>query len=281
MHDFLWDEFADWYLEASKTRLRQGQGQGQNARQTQQTRRVLVYVWDRCLRLLHPFMPHLTEVLWQQLPHEGESVMLADWPQMRGVDGTAGSAEEEEEGEGEEEGREETLAVDEAAVAQFRALQDAVKAIRVARAEYAVEPGRKVPCVLAVHDAALRAVLEQERAVFALLGRVQDEGLRIVSAEERGAAVAAVGSCVHLVVHDGLEVFLPQSGLVDPVKERLRLGKQAEKLSKDIAVLTGRLNSPGFVDRAPPQLVEESRKKLEDMQEQLRTVNASIGALNI
>jgi valyl-tRNA synthetase len=280
VHDFLWEEFADWYLEASKVRLRNS-GSGATSSleeqaaqwQTQhQTRRVLVYVWDSCLRLLHPYMPYLTELLWQQIPHLGESIMLADWPQMRNQTGTADS--------GEACAQEALLPVDATATAQFRALQEIVKAIRNARAQYAVEPGRKVPCILVVQDAPLRAVLQQERAIFALLGRVQEEDLTIISAEEQSGALSAAGACVHLVVQDGVEVFLPQSGLVDAAKERQRLGKQAEKVTKDIAVLSARLESAGFSERAPPQLVAESRQKLADMQEQLRTINASLDALN-
>lgn len=75
IQEFLWDEFADWFIEVSKTRMR-------DPAAAARTRRVLVYVWDRCLRLLHPFMPFLTEALWQQIPHRGASVMVADWPKM-------------------------------------------------------------------------------------------------------------------------------------------------------------------------------------------------------
>jgi valyl-tRNA synthetase len=280
VHDFLWEEFADWYLEASKVRLRNsGSGatpspalQAAQWETQQQTRRVLVYVWDSCLRLLHPYMPYLTEVLWQQIPHLGESIMLADWPQMRSRAGT---------GEASGACAEETLLpVDATATAQFRALQDIVKAIRNARAQYAVEPGRKVPAILVLQDASLRMMLQQERAIFALLGRVQEDNLTIISAEEQSGALSAAGACVHLVVQDGVEVFLPQSGLVDAAKERQRLGKQAEKVMRDIAVLSARLESAGFTERAPPQLVAESRQKLADMQEQLRTINASLDALN-
>jgi valyl-tRNA synthetase len=75
IYEFLWDEYADWYIEISKTRMR-------TPALALQARRTLVYVWDSCLRLLHPFMPFLTEVLWQQLPHRGDSLMIANWPKM-------------------------------------------------------------------------------------------------------------------------------------------------------------------------------------------------------
>ena len=78
IYEFLWDEFADWYIEISKTRMREGM----DAVAAMRARRVLVYVWDSCLRLLHPFMPFLTETLWQLLPHEGDSLMISNWPKM-------------------------------------------------------------------------------------------------------------------------------------------------------------------------------------------------------
>jgi valyl-tRNA synthetase len=266
VHDFLWDELADWYIEASKVRMRAAEGGAESpadaADHQQRTRRVLVYVWETCMRLLHPFMPYLTETLWQQLPHAERSVMLADWPQLQ-----------------DEAGSESALPTDATAVRQFGSLQATVRSIRNARAEYGVDPGRKIPCVLVVADAALRAVLQQERSVFALLGRVQDTQLQILGPEEATKALSGAGACVHLIVEEGVEAHLPQSGLLDPQKERLRLSRQAEKLGKDIQVLSGRLASPGFVDRAPPHLVAEAKTKLAELQDQLSTVTASMEAL--
>jgi valyl-tRNA synthetase len=214
------------------------------------------------MRLLHPFMPYLTETLWQQLPHTERSVMLADWPQLQ-----------------DEAGSESALPTDAAAVRQFGSLQATVRSIRNARAEYGVDPGRKIRCVLVVADAALRAVLQQERSVFALLGRVEDAQLLILAPEDAAQALASAGACVHLIVEEGVEAYLPQSGLLDPQKERARLSRQADKLGKDIQVLSGRLSSAGFMDRAPPYLVAEARTKLAELQDQLNTVNASMEAL--
>ena len=258
VHDFLWDELADWYIEASKVRMREGDHASQA-----QTRRVLVYVWDTCMRLLHPFMPYLTETLWQQIPHSGDSIMISAWPQLKHSD----------------EAEEAALAVDSAAVRDFGSLQALVRSIRNARAEYNVDAGKKIPVILKIQRPALRSLLEQERQIFALLARAEDSQLQIVFAEDSAASVTAVeaaGPCVHLVVEEGLEAYLPQSGLVDPQKERLRLSKQAERLQKDITVMQARLQSAGFVDRAPAHLVAEAKDKLRDLEEQLRAVNASL-----
>ncbi|KAJ1428256.1 tRNA synthetases class I-domain-containing protein [Ochromonadaceae sp. CCMP2298] len=254
IYEFLWDEFADWYIEASKARMR-GDSEQALAEQ-QQTRRVLVYVWDTCMRLLHPFMPYLTETLWQQIPHQGDSIMVAPWPQ----EGNS------------------PLAVDAEAVRTFESLQALVRSIRNARAEYNVDPGKKLAVVLKVKSEPVRRLLQQERLMFALLARA-DEGALMLVEDEADMEVAAAGPCVHLIVEEGVEAFLPQSGLIDTVKEQARLGKQGEKLTKDIEVLQKRLGSQGFVDRAPPELVLEVRGKLSEMQEQLKTVQASVDAL--
>lgn len=261
VHDFLWDELADWYIEASKVRMREG------PLAQAQMRRGLVYVWDTCMRLLHPFMPYLSETLWQQIPHTGDSIMLAAWPQLKHSDDQT----------------ETELAVDSAAVRDFGSLQALVRSIRNARAEYNVDAGKKIPVILKLQRPSLRALFEQERQIFTLLARAEDTQLQIIHVDgDNGApahTVEAAGPCVHLVVEEGLEAFLPQAGLVDPQKERLRLSKQAEKLQKDIGVMQARLQSAGFVDRAPPHLVAEAKDKLKDMEEQLKVVTTSLLAV--
>lgn len=261
VHDFLWDELADWYIEASKVRMRPESAGGCPAQQ-QQTRRVLIYVWDTALRLLHPYMPFLTETLWQQLPHEGDSIMVADWPIMQQQSASSNA-----------------LPVDGAAVKTFGTLQAIVRSIRNARAEYAVDAGRKIPCVLVVNDSVVRDFLRQERLVFAMFARVQDEQLQIVSSEDYQAIIESAGACVHLIVEEGVEAFLPQSGLLDPVKEVQRLSKQSEKLGKDMQVLRGRLASPGFIERAPKEVVTETEMKLADIEEQLKVIKSSMDSL--
>eukprot|EP00598_Pedospumella_elongata_P003041 CAMPEP_0184984386 /NCGR_PEP_ID=MMETSP1098-20130426/13368_1 /TAXON_ID=89044 /ORGANISM="Spumella elongata, Strain CCAP 955/1" /LENGTH=935 /DNA_ID=CAMNT_0027508357 /DNA_START=347 /DNA_END=3154 /DNA_ORIENTATION=- len=286
VHDFLWDEFADWYVEASKVRMR-SPGPNASAEETaryhlqqRQTRRVLVYVWDTCMRLLHPFMPYLTETLWQLIPHDGESIMLADWPQMQ-VISSAG-----EEGDASDAvGVESKLVLDVEATKNFGTLQALVHSIRNARAEYNVDAGKKIPCILRLQRPAVHSLMQNERGILALLGRVDDTQLQIlpVSSSSTGndiPEVVAAGPCVHLVVEEGVEVYLPQAGLIDTVKEKLRLGKQAEKLRKAVEGMQTRLQSAGFVDRAPAHLVEEARNNLRDLQEQLATVEKSLEALN-
>ena len=247
IYEFLWDEFADWYIEISKTRMKDAEG-------ALKARRVLVYVWDRCMRLLHPFMPFLTEALWQLTPHVGDSIMMSDWPQTQA---------------------ETQLPMDAAAVATFNSIQSLVRSVRNARAEYNVEPGKKISAFV-VSSAEMRLVLEAERASISLLGRIDDAGLQFVAP---GAVPASLGQAVHLVVQDGLEVFLPMSALVDSAKELARLGKQAEKLKKDIAGLEARLTSPGFADKAPESVIVEVKGNIADKKDQLLAVERGMAAI--
>jgi valyl-tRNA synthetase len=206
------------------------------------------------MRLLHPFMPFLTETLWQLTPHTGTSIMLADWPVPRDATGP--------------------LAMDPNAVATFEALQTLVRAVRNARAEYNVEPGKKVAALVRASPAFKEAV-EGEAAALVLLGRLDAGLLQVIGFD----AAPPSEQAVHLVIADGLDVWLPMSGLVDTEKERARLTKQADKLTKDIAVLQGRLTSQGFVDKAPAEKVEKVRADAADKAEQLAAVQKSLAEL--
>ena len=257
IYEFLWDEYADWYIEVSKTRMRGSEDPTKAAA----SRRVLVYVWDTCLRLLHPFMPFLTEALWQQVPHRGASVMVADWPLQEGAG---------------------PLAMDQNADAGFRSMQALVRAIRNARAEYNVEMGKKIAATVRLSASSLpsapelQELLRTEGAAVTMLARVEESAFRV---EDGGFDPTSLGQAVHLVVEEGLEAFLPMAELVDYAKERARLGKQAEKLRKDIAGLEGRLASKGFADKAPPEVVAEVRAKVAEQSEQLAAVEKSIAEM--
>jgi len=238
-YDFFWNEFADWYIEASKSRM-----YGDDAALAQQTRRVLVYVFDRSLRVLHPFMPFVTEELWQAIPHTGESISTSAWP--------AGNQ-----------------FVDHEAVNNFDALQMLVRSIRNVRAEYNVELGRKIPGTV-IASPAFRQALEQEGSIVAKLASLDDSQLTVVGSDSEFDSSA---EGVRTVVRDGLEVFLPLAGLADPEKEIGRLSKQAEKLEKTIQGLAGRLSSPKFVEKAPEKVVQGVRDEMGEAEEQLKMVN--------
>lgn len=263
LYEFLWDQYADWYVEISKTRIYEGAGGGE-AVESKAARRVLVYVLDLSMRLLHPYMPYVTEQLWHHLPRGAKtdeqaahSLMLADWPQMD--DGSP-------------------LVTDDAAVSTFESFQALTRSIRNARAEYNVEPGKKISAVV-VSSGDLKLEIEKEIKSLVALARLDPEQVSVCEAGSDEAKAAAAEDSVQVVVQDGVEVYLPLSGLIDPVKERARLERQSTKLEKEIQKLAGRLSSKGFVDKAPPAVVNKAKDELAEMEDQLSKIKVSLEAL--
>ena len=158
VYEFIWGEYCDWYIEMTKVRLR-----GEDAAAANQARQVLVYVLEGCLKLLHPYMPFVTEAIWQYLPHRGEALIVADWPQ--------GGARDEQ------------------AEADLAALMELVRAIRNVRSEYEVEASRRIGAVIVAGER-LPFMLEQREA-FLLLARVDPE--RLTLAATSGHAARAGG----------------------------------------------------------------------------------------
>lgn len=263
IYEFLWDKFADWYVEISKTRLYEGAGGG-GEKEVKDARRVLVYILDTSMRLLHPYMPYITEQLWHHLPRAAKgadaaahSLMLADWPQMDD---------------------ESPLVTSEEAVATFGCFQALTRSIRNARAEYNVEPGKRISAVV-VASGSLKTALEKEIKSLVALAKLDPEMVSVVDRDSEEAKAAASEKSVQLVVQDGVEAYLPLSGLIDPEKERKRLEKQQEKLSKEIQKLAGRLNAKGFVDKAPADVVEKARAELNELEDQAKKVETSLETL--
>lgn len=263
VYEFLWDQYADWYIEISKTRLYEGAGGG-GAAEVAAARRVLVYILDTSLRLLHPYMPFVTEQLWHHLPRKSPSgdasahaLMLADWPQMND---------------------ESPLITSEEAVSTFESFQALTRSIRNARAEYNVEPAKRISAVV-VASGPLKGELEKEIKSLVALAKLDPEKVSVVEAGSPEAEAAAGEESVQLVVQDGVEAFLPLSGLIDPVKERQRLEKKKEKLGKEIQKLAGRLNSKGFVDKAPPAVVDKAKAELAELEDQAKKVETNLEAL--
>jgi valyl-tRNA synthetase len=265
IYEFLWDKFADWYVEISKTRLYEGAGGGGDV-EIQQARRVLVYILDTSMRLLHPYMPYITEQLWHHLPRPDKgpdaaahALMLADWPQMDD---------------------DSPLVTCEEAVRTFGCFQALTRSIRNARAEYNVEPGKRISAVV-VASGNLKIELEKEIKSLVALAKLDPEKVRVVEQNSEEAAAAIAEKSVRLVVQDGVEAYLPLSGLIDPVKERKRLEKQQEKLALEIQKLAGRLNSKGFVDKAPLDVVDKARAELAELEDQAKKVETSLESLPV
>lgn len=227
-------------------------------------RRVLVYVLDTSLRLLHPYMPYVTEQLWHHLPRAAPSkdqathaLMLADWPQMND---------------------DVPLVTDRTAVESFESFQALTRSIRNARAEYNVEQGKKISATI-IASGALRTEIQMELKSLVLLAKLDPDRVTVLEGGSDEAKEASKVESVQLVIQDGVEAYLPLAGLIDPEKERKRLEKQAAKLGKEIEKLAGRLNSPGFTDKAPADLVEKARSELAGLEEQAVKIQSSLDAL--
>jgi valyl-tRNA synthetase len=263
IYEFMWDQYADWYIEISKTRLYEGAGGG-DVEEAKAARRVLVYVLDTILRLLHPYMPYVTEQLWHHLPRakkaDGQpahALMLADWPQMSDS---------------------EPLVTSDDAVTTFECFQALTRSIRNARAEYNVEPGKKISAVV-VAPSGLKEELEKELKSLVSLAKLDPEQVAVYESGSEEARAATADESVQLVVQDGVEAYLPLSGLIDPEKERQRLTKQQKKLQTEIQKLAGRLQSKGFVDKAPPEVVDKAKAELAELEEQASKVERSLEGL--
>jgi len=261
IYEFLWDQYADWYIEISKTRLYEGFGGGGEEAKT--ARRVLVYILDTSMRLLHPYMPYVTEQLWHHLPRvpkteemAAHSLMLADWPQM---DDTR-------------------LVQDKDAIASFEVFQALTRTIRNARSEYNVEQGKKIAATI-VAPGELKDMIETEINSLIMLAKLDPDQVSVVEAGSDEAKAAAAGDSAQLVVQEGVEAYLPMAGLVDIEKEKQRLEKQSAKLAKEIEKLAGRLQSKGFVDKAPPAVVDKAKAELAELEDQASKVDASLKAL--
>ena len=232
--DFIWDVYCSWYIELAKARL-----QGENA---DSARRVLVYVLTGVLKLLHPFMPYITEEIWQSLPHEGESIMVSSWPEY------------------------DEAHCFESEAAQFTKVMDAIKAIRNRRAEMNVPPSKKATLYIETEDA---QVFEQCAAFL----------VRLASASEVevNAEFDKAGSVQ--VITDSAKIYIPMAELIDMEKEIARLEKEKEQCAKQAAGLEARLGNPGFVNKAPENVVAAERDRLAKLKERLAKLEESIAAM--
>ena len=235
IYEFIWGEFCDWYIELVKPRLYAEEG---DSRRTAQY--VLGYVLERTLRLLHPFMPFITEEIWQHIPHEGKSIMTAPWPTG-----------------------EETW-LDKENEASMAAIMEVIKAIRNMRAEVNAAPGKKSEAILHFSNAAQQAVFTANDGYLHALAEADPVTILSLTAERpENAMTAAAG---------GVEIYLPLKGLIDMEKETARLSKELDGLTKEIARTEGKLANEKFVTKAPVAVVAKEREKLQDYEEKKRVV---------
>lgn len=234
LYNFIWDDFCDWYIEMAKLPM-----QGEDEAAKLMTRSVLAYVLDNTMRLLHPFMPFITEEIWQNLPHEGESITIAPWPVV-----------------------DEALSNKEKA-SDMKLLMDIIRSVRNIRAEVNTPMSKKVPLYISVKDNETVAILEANRAYIERF--CNPEMLTI------GKAIAAPEKSMSAVV-TGAELFLPLEGLINIDEELARLGKELKKWQSEVKLVQGKLSNERFVANAPAAVVEEERAKEKDYLEKYATV---------
>jgi len=235
IYDFLWDSFCDWYIELTKNRLRDGDESAQ---------RVLLYVLTDMLKLLHPFMPFITEEIYQALPHDGEALIVESYPAYR--DDLAFPQDETD----------------------FEMVMDAVKAIRSRRSEMNVPPARRAHLLVATDKP---AVFEQGRAYL----------MKLAFAEEvtvTDAAPADTDGMVQ-VITDNAKLYMPMAELVDLEKERARMEKELAKAVQTRDAQERKLANESFTSRAPANVVAQERDKLEKAKALIENLEESLKGL--
>ncbi|KAH9309417.1 hypothetical protein KI387_037328 [Taxus chinensis] len=219
IYDFFWSEFADWYIECSKTRFIRKE----DTSTIVCAQAVLLYVFENILKLLHPFMPYVTEELWQALPARNSALIVAEWPKI-------------------------LLPRDAKAVEKFENLQALIRAIRNARAEYSVEPAQRISATI-VAAPEIQDYICKEKTVLAALSRLDIENLHFTHIPPEHAKLA-----VHLIVREGLEAYLPITDMIDVSTEIKRVSKRLAKLQSEYDAHTKSLTSPNKCADRPKSL---------------------------
>jgi len=243
VYEFIWDEFCDWYIELAKPRL--------YGRETPESRsaaqRVLWYVLQHTLELLHPFMPFLTEEIWQHLPHHGASVMIAPWPERR-LELESPDSE-----------------------AEMGVIMDVIRSIRNLRSELNLPPGKAARCVVITGDAATRLLLKRYTPYITQLAAAEPLDLEDPGCPKPKQASSAVVR--------GAEIYIPLAGLIDLDKEIARLEKDAGAASRELERVRGKLGNESFLAKAPPEVIEKERGKEDELDQKLSTIGRRLATL--
>ncbi len=236
LYDFIWDILCDWYIEIAKIRL---QAQGETA---DNVRKVIIYVMSNTLKLLHPFMPFITEEIWQTLPHEGETIMTSSWPVYQD---TLCFAQEEKE---------------------MERIMNAIRGIRNRRAEMNVPPSKKAKVSVATPygDTFTAGIEFIKRLAYA-------SEVEIGSEFELKDAVS--------IITEDAKIFIPMGELVDYKAEKQRLEKELAKAQKDLEFINKKLSNEGFLAKAPAAVVETQKENAAKLSEKISMIQESIAKI--
>ena len=233
LYDFIWDVFCDWYIEIAKIRLHSGEG-------ADTAKAVLVYVLTDILKLLHPFMPFITEEIYQAIPHDTESIMISKWPEY---DPTLSFADEE---------------------AQMEKIMDAIRAIRNRRAEMNIPPSKKS-----------KVYVETAFSDVFAVGSEFIKRLAYASDVEIADAFGDLGNTVTIVTNDA-KIYIPLGDLVDFEAEAKRLQKELAAAEEKLAFINKKLDNPGFVNKAPEKVVQQNRDEAAKLTEKIANLRSSL-----
>ncbi|MFS0751300.1 valine--tRNA ligase [Oceanobacillus sp. 1P07AA] len=241
LYNFIWDEFCDWYIEMAKLSL---YGEDEDKKKT--TRSVLAHVLDQTMRMLHPFMPFITEEIWQQLPHEGPSITVSNWPEV--------NSEFE----------------DNQAIQEMQRLVSIIRSVRNSRAEVDTPMSKQIKMLIKTENQQLTTELEKNRDY---LERFCNPSELSISTD-----IEAPGKAMTSVV-TGAEIFLPLEGLIDFEKEIKRLENELTKWTKEVERVQKKLSNQGFVSKAPESVVEEEKRKEKDYLDKQAKVKTRLSEL--
>ena len=233
LYDFIWDVFCDWYIEIAKIRLQSGEG-------ADTAKAVLVYVLTDILKLLHPFMPFITEEIYQAIPHDTESIMISKWPEY---DPALSFADEE---------------------AQMEKIMDAIRAIRNRRAEMNIPPSKKS-----------KVYVETAFADVFAVGSEFIKRLAYASDVEIADGFGDLGNTVTIVTNDA-KIYIPLGDLVDFEAEAKRLQKELAAAEEKLAFINKKLDNPGFVNKAPEKVVQQNRDEAAKLTEKIANLRSSL-----
>jgi len=246
LYDFFWNEYCDWYIELAKARLAEG-GQARTSVQ-----RILVFVLDQALRLLHPMMPFVTEAIWRNLPESSRgaasSLMVAEWPRSSGLVGFS----------------------DEGAERSIDRLIDVVTGIRAVRARYKLPPKQGVTVVIKTAGDADNQWVNSEFGEMHRLAGVSESSASVHAVKPPHSAT---------VIASGLEIYIPLEGLVDFEAEDSRLRKERARVAADLEKFERKLANPGFLAKASAEIVEKDRARSAELSESLALIDAQLAEL--
>ena len=240
VYDFIWSDYCDWYIELTKARL-----QGEDEAAKVQAQQVLVYVLTETIKLLHPFMPFITEEIWQALPHEGDFLMLQSWPKADPAWADVNAKE------------------------SMEAVMDVIRAIRARRSEMNVPPSKKAALTIITNEADIFASGEAHLKRLAWCSSVT------VQQEDLTDTAGMVCDITHMA-----KLYMPLAELVDLAKEKARLEKDLGKKQGELKGLEGKLSNPGFLNKAPEHVVAAEKDRAEKLKVLIAKIEEQLSAMN-